>query len=69
MKKIFKIKLENLQLIGSILVTLLTIGIIIIDRLDLMIITLLILCIVAVLYSIISYKHIRNFRKEVLRRW
>lgn len=69
MKNIFRIKIENLQLICSILITLMILDVNIICGKDIKLIIALIFSIGVNAYMIVSYKSIREFRKEILRRW
>ncbi len=69
MKKLFRLKLELIQLIDSFILTILTWSINDTYRDDYRI---MILCFVTVGYCIFSttaYEHMKELRKEVLRRW
>ena len=69
MKKLFRIKIENLQLIGSILGTLIVLYANIVCGKDIKLIIALLFCVFANIYVTINYNAVKEFRKEVLRRW
>lgn len=69
MKRLFRIKIENLQIIFSFLVTFIVLYANIVCGKDIKLIIALLICIFANIYVLINYNAIKEFRKEVLRRW
>lgn len=69
MKKLFKIKIELIQLIVTFVSTILIWNINDMYRDDAKVMVLAFILFGSCIFSIIAYKPIKEFRKEVLRRW
>lgn len=69
MKKLFRIKIELIQLIVTFISTLLIFGVNDSYKDDYRIMILCFALVGACIFSIVAYKPIKEFRKEVLRRW
>ena len=69
MKKLFKVKLELIQLIDSFILTILMWSINDTYKDDYRIMILCFIMVSYCIFSILAYEHIKEFRKEVLRRW